>query len=492
MRIFAAALSTETNTFAPWPTGARGFIEIAPDDDSGNPDAQIIQGLQKRAAEDGHAFVAGLIASAEPSGPTLQSVYEGYRDRILADFREHGPFDVALLILHGAMVSTACDDCEGDLISHLRRIGGPELAIGVELDPHCHLTEMMVANADAIILMKEYPHSDFIPRSEEIYDICVRRKAGLVTPVSAVFDCRMVGFYPTTAEPMSGLLGYIREEEKRPGILSISFVHGFPWGDSPEAGSKVLVIADGDRELARAAAERIGRVIYARREAFVPHMPDIATALDLYASAQGRVVLADTADNAGGGAPSDNVSLLRAMLGRSLRDAAFGCIWDPQAVAICTEAGVGATFELRLGGKGGAASGDPLDVEITVRAIAERHDQQGLGDSRAPMGASVWIETGGIDIVVNSIRTQTFSPDAFTGLGIDLSSKRLIAVKSTQHFRSHFASLADEIILVATPGTLQMDFAMLPYRKKRNLVYFPRTNDPLGYSTATPKGVEGS
>jgi microcystin degradation protein MlrC len=486
MRIFAAALSTETNTFAPWPTGQGGFVEIPQTDHaaSDNPDAIILRELYQKASRDGHEIVVGLVAFAEPSGPTLQSVYEGFRERIVADFIAKGPFDIALLFLHGAMVSTECDDCEGDLIAHLREAGGAALTIGVELDPHCHLTVAMVKESDAIVLMKEYPHTDFVARAEELYDICTRKRARLINPVPAVFDCRMIGFYPTTTEPMLGLLRQIREEERRPGIVSISFVHGFPWGDSPEAGSKVLVLADNDPPLAAAAAVRIGRAIYAEREALQPRMPDLETALDLAAEAPGRIVLADTADNAGGGAPSDNVSLLRAILARSLRDAAFGCVWDPVAVNVCADAGVGSRFALRLGGKCGPSSGDPLDIEIVVRAISKHHDQQGLGDSRVSMGASVWIESGGVDIVVNSIRTQTFSPDAFTGLGIDLSRKRLIGVKSSQHFRANFASIADHVILAATPGALQMDFAALAYRKKTDLEYFPRTRDPLGGARA--------
>ena len=482
MRIFAAALSTETNTFAPWPTGAGGFVEILPNEraESDNPDAIILRELHQRAARDGHEIVNGLIAFAEPSGMTLQSVYEGFRERIVADFVTRGPFDIALLFLHGAMISTECDDCEGDLIANLRQAGGPDLTIGVELDPHCHLTVAMVKESDAIVLMKEYPHTDFVPRAEELYDICVRKRAGSIKPQPAVFDCRMVGFYPTTAEPMLGLLRRIREEERRPGILSISFAHGFPWGDSREAGSKVLVLADNDLPLAAATAARIGWAIYAEREALLPRMPDLETALDLAAAAQGRVVLADTADNAGGGAPSDNVSLLRAMLARSMGDAAFGCVWDPVVVSVCRNAGVGSRFALRLGGKCGPSSGEPLDIDIVVRAVADNYDQQGLGSSRVPMGASIWIESGGIDIVVNSIRTQTFSPDAFTGLGIDLNRKRLIAVKSSQHFRANFAPVADHVILAATPGALQMDFATLPYRKKADLAFFPRNRDPLG------------
>ncbi len=86
---------------------------------------------------------------------------------------------------------------------------------------------------------------------------------------------------------------------------------------------------------------------------------------------------------------------------------------------------------------------------------------------------------GGIDVVVNSIRTQTFAPDAFTGLGIDLADKRLIAVKSSQHFEGHFAPLADAIIRCATPGAIQMNFAEIAYLKRRDLNYFPRVADPL-------------
>jgi microcystin degradation protein MlrC len=241
----------------------------------------------------------------------------------------------------------------------------------------------------------------------------------------------------------------------------------------------MLVIADGDSALAARTAEELGRLIYAQREALLPRMPAIEEALDQALATPGRVVLADTADNAGGGAPSDNVSLLRAMLARGMRQAVLGAVWDPMSAQACAEAGVGARFALRLGGKCGVASGDPLDVVVTVRAIHEQHDQQGLGSARQPMGLSIWLECAGIDVVVNSIRTQVFAPDAFTGLGIRLDDKRLIAVKSNHHFHAKFAPIADRIIAVATPGAIQMNFAEIDYRKRRNLNFFPRASDPL-------------
>jgi microcystin degradation protein MlrC len=154
-------------------------------------------------------------------------------------------------------------------------------------------------------------------------------------------------------------------------------------------------------------------------------------------------------------------------------------VWDPMAALACDEAGIGATFMLRLGGKAGVASGDALDVLATVRAVRYRYDQMGLDGVRMAMGLSVWITCAAIDVVICSLRTQVYAPDAYTGLGIDLANKRIIAVKSSHHFHAAFAPLAERIVAVATPGALQMDFAQMNYRKRRDQQFFPLVDDPL-------------
>ena len=486
MRIFVAGLITETNTFAPWPTGRRGFEAggfFRGDAGTSGSDAEtalLARIWRELAARDGHEVVESILAFAQPSGPTIQSVYEAYRDEILSDFERKGPFDIVLLFLHGAMVSTECDDCEGDLIGHIRAIAGPNAAIGAVLDLHCHLTDAMLRNATVIITVKEYPHIDFPERSRELYDLCHRAAKGEIRPVSALFDCRMVGFYPTTAEPMRSLTDRLSEVEKRKGVLSASFAHGFPWGDTPDTGSRVLVVADNDPALAHAVAQEIGLEIYSAREALLPRFRNIETALLAARESNAMAVLADTADNAGGGAPSDNVGLLDAMLRLKTQDAVFGAIWDPITAETCAEAGVGTKLRLRLGGKAGAASGTPLDVVATVKAVRPNFDQGGLSGSRVAMGLTVWIDVEGIDVVVNSARTQVFCPDAFTGLGIDLSTKRIVVVKSSQHYQAGFGPLTETIIPVATSGAIQMNFAEIDYKKKRDMDFFPRVADPLG------------
>lgn len=484
MRIFTAGISTETNTFAPWPTGMRGFREGGLFRGNAGVTGTGTNGLVARlyrelAAADGHDLAEGLFAIAQPSGPTLQHVWEELRDEIVASLQRDGPFDVILLLLHGAMVATDCDDCEADLVGRLRSACAPGTVIGVELDPHCHLSQALVDVADAVILMKEYPHVDYVERARELYALCTAKAQGRLRPVSALFDCKMIGFYPTTGETMAGLLRQLRKAERRPGVLSVNFAHGFPWGDTPDTGSKMLVIADGDSALAARTAEELGRAVYAQREALLPRMRGIAEALDQAAATPGRVVLGDTADNPGGGAPGDNVSLLREMRARGVQRAALGAIWDPVSAQVCAEAGVGAQFRLRLGGTSGAASGDPLDLSVTARGVRDPHDQRGLGGVRQSLGLSVWLACDGIDVLVISRRAQVFAPDAFTGIGIDLDDKRLIVVKSSQHFHATFAPIADRIIPVAAPGAIQMNFACIDYRKRRDLDYFPRVTDPL-------------
>jgi len=188
-------------------------------------------------------------------------------------------------------------------------------------------------------------------------------------------------------------------------------------------------------------------------------------------------VLADVADNAGGGAPGDATFLLKAILDRGITNAVVGIFWDPMAMRICREAGEGATLKLRLGGKYGPMSGDPLDLTVTVRKLASDLSQR-FGDLPVHLGNMAWLECDGVDIVVNDLRTQTFHPEAYTGLGIDLASKKLVCVKSSQHFHAGFAPIAAEVIHVATPGSITPDYANIPYTK-RAPSYWPKMEDPF-------------
>lgn len=486
MRVFIGGLATETNTFAPFPTALSAFEEYGLRRDtslSGNsPLGGPLKVFRSRAEADGCEVIETITPFAQPGGPTLRAVYEQLRDTILDDLRAAGAVDIVILMLHGAMVAHGYDDCEGDIISHVREIA-PTAVIGIELDPHCHLTREMVSGADLIIIAKEYPHIDFDDRAHELYTLCRSAALGEVAPVAVLLDTGLVGFYPTFDPPMRQIVDSLREAESGP-ILSVSLAHGFPWGDVEGLGTRVLVYSDQAETEAVAVARDIAESLYEQRNALLAHYPAIEESLDRLRQLNGQVVLGDFADNPGGGAAGDSTFILRAMLQRGLTDAVVGAFWDPLVAQLSAEAGVGAIINVRLGGKCGPSSGDPIDLEVEVKGVVENHTA-GVFGQRQLMGRSVWLHSRGIDIAVCSIRTQVFERDAFTGLGITLAGKRLIVVKSSNHYQAGFRDEADHLWHVTSPGALSLDFANMPYTK-RDPNYFPRAADPWSAGVPQP------
>lgn len=485
MKLFIASLATETNSFSPLPTGLAGFQEggLYHGDATRQPVTYWTGALHlwRAGAESRGWDVAESLATfAQPAGPVVGPVYQALRDEILADLAAALPVDMVLLGLHGAMIAQGCDDCEGDLIQRIRALA-PNARIGGLLDPHCHMTEAMLTGADALICFKEYPHIDIEARAAELFTLIADAAEGKTNPVMRDHDCRIIMAMPTPEGPMRAWVDAMIARESEPGVLSLSLVHGFPWGDHPRTGARALTITDGDPALAERMARELAQKLWDERRAIFQPVHDIPTALDMaQAEPRGPVVLADMSDNAGGGAPSDATFLLRAMLDRGMHDFATGIFWDPVAVRICQDAGEGAQLALRLGGKCGPMSGDPLDLTVTVRRIATGLSQR-FGRLPQGLGTAVWLSTGAkgdIDIVINDSRTQTFHPEAFTGLGIGLDARRYVCVKSSNHYRAGFAPIAARIVPVATPGAITPDFTAIPYTR-RAPNYWPKVEDPF-------------
>ena len=151
---------------------------------------------------------------------------------------------MVLLGLHGAMVADGYDDCEGDLLQRVRAIVGPQVVVGAELDPHNHLSAAMVAHADLLVAFKEYPHTDILERALELVDLCQAKAEGRIEPVASVADTGGLVVMHTSRQPARGFVDRIMALEGQDGILSISVSHGFPWGDVPDMGTKVLVYSD--------------------------------------------------------------------------------------------------------------------------------------------------------------------------------------------------------------------------------------------------------
>ena len=481
-RVFLGSVATETNTFSPLRTDLQDFRDSFYAPPGQHPEtptlcSAIYPVARARAAQYGWQLVEGTATWAEPGGIVNQDTWVHLRDQLLSELRAAMPVDIVLLGLHGAMVAQECLDCEGELLEAVRAIVGAGVIIGATFDPHSHLSARRVDNADLITVFKEFPHTDFVCVAEDLVDLARRASTGQITPEISTFDCRMIEILPTSREPMRGYVDRIKALEQKADILSISVIHGFMAGDVPDLGTRIVVVTDGARARGDAVAKQLGMELYALRGTTRPEFLSPEMALDrAMASRGGPVVVADVWDNPGGGVPGDSTIILRELLARNVEGAALASIWDPIAVRTCISAGIGATLRLRFGAKMSAVAGEPVDADVTVRNVV-RNAVQSFGTSVVPLGDSVWIDVGGIDVILNTVRSQVFNPDIFSNLGIDPADKALLVVKSTNHFHDAFSRISGEILYAAVDGPYPNDPATNDYRHLTRDIW-PRVEDP--------------
>ncbi|MCH2097083.1 MAG: M81 family metallopeptidase [Pseudomonadales bacterium] len=488
MRIFFSTLGTETNTFSPIPAGWNVWREtLLRRTADGAPTLHAHQRsfrpLYDVANARGAEIVPGLQAFAAPSGRTPAAVRAALEAELLADLDNAGAIDGVLLHLHGAMVADDEDDCEGALLGAVRRAIG-DRPLAALLDLHCHLTPRMIQHADLLFGYREYPHIDTYARLGSLLHALADCVEGHTRPVMALADCGMLGMYPTTTTPMRQLVNAFEAESARGGMIDVWLGHGFPWGDVDALGTRVLAIADGDLERAKESALRMADVTWHARASIANAPIDLDSVLDealAVDATAGPVVIADTADNTGGGAPGDSTFFLDALLARRVSNTLIGPLYDPGAVTLCHDAGVGARMRLRIGGKLCAESGLPVDVDAVVLAVAD-DVRQVLNAAPAHLGPCAAVRCGappgGPVVVLASRRIQAGSPELFTALGLEPSGARLVVVKSTQHFHAGFAPIASAVLYCGAPGALAGDVRRIEYARAPAARLWPFTHRP--------------
>lgn len=476
MRLFYAALALEANTFLPIPTSYQAFVEKLYFPPGQHPERAghqtgAVATVRTRAKRDGFELIEGSCYAAQPGGAASRAAYERMRDEILGQLKAALPVDGAVFNLHGAMVAHGYDDCEGDFLERVRALVGPKCVIGVELDPHCHLTKKRCALADVIVLFKEYPHTDFVERGEEMVDLTLRTIRREIKPVKSVFDCRLIASFPTSIQPMRGLVDKIMALEGKDRVLSVSIGHCFPYGDVPECSARVLVLTDDAKPHGDKLAEQIGRELIAFRESAAPPEYSVDGAIDAaLAHPGGPIVIADTTDNAGGGAPSDNTTFLHRLIARGVQGAAVAPIWDPIAVRLAFDAGEGARLPFRFGGKIAKASGPPVDAEVEViRCVPNAF--QSFSGAVVGIGDAASIRIGGVEAVLISTRAQGMGTDLFSNLGIDPKQRKILVVKSNQHFYASFSQIAAQVLYAEGDGPLPRDYEKLPWSKVQRPIW---------------------
>lgn len=478
MKIFTSYLAHETNSFSPIPTGLMSFeeLEIFRPSYGLEMTPTLIKGASNfynEALRRKDEVFVGLCAHSQPSRPCSRATYEMLRDWLLEDLKSAGPVDVVLVMLHGSMMAEGYDDCEGDLLVHIRALVGPDVPIGALLDLHCNITQTMRDEATFLIACKEYPHTDFEERALELYELCAQTRAGKIKPSQAHVQIPILGLYQTAKEPMRSFVDSIISAEKKNGMLAICLGHGFPWADFHDAGASIIVYTDGDTELAEAHAQRLASQFYDLREIGQAQLASVKTAVDEALEIEaGTAIIADMADNPGGGAASDSTFILQELVSRGAKDVLLAYFWDPTALDLAFAAGLGARLPLRVGGKVGHFSGSPVDLDAEILCLRDDACQPHIADGAAtPLGRTALIRAKGIEIILNDVRQQPFSPKGLEEAGAEPWSKRIVVVKSSHHFYAGFHEQAARIIYCDAPGTLNSDVFARPYAHLRRPIW---------------------
>ena len=445
----------------------------------------IVDGFLAGVRRHGQTVVPLLWAKAPSGGqPTLET-HNTIKNRLLDQLARQLPVDGVLLSLHGAYSAQGVDDADGDITKAVRGLVGSDCPIITVHDLHCNIGPDMVDYATALIVEDTYPHTDMAERANEAVDMIVRTIAGEIQPT--VGWCSIPLFWNaakmiTAESPMSAVIEQLWKIEQEPGVLTASVGVGYQWADVGVAGTSALVVTDNDLSAASQHANKLGRWIWKHRDDWL--CPQLSAAEGLgQGEKNGKypIILADQADNPGGGAPSDSTEILRLFIERDLQNAAVLYIVDPESVQQAKSVGVGSTAEFKVGGKSHELVGPPVSMTAEVLALTNGHfiyDGPMFKNVETTLGDSALIRQRGVYVVLITLPNQPIDLAFSRTLGLDCSEMRYLCLKSTGHFRSGFGPIAGSIFNVDTLSFLTQDFSKLPFRRLGRKIY-PMDKDTI-------------
>jgi microcystin degradation protein MlrC len=457
VRIAIAGISHETNTYCRDQTPAGAFHQLR---------GKAMFRARGQESQLGGALAACdrlgltpvpiLAVGAQPSGIIERNTYAMFKREILHGLEREAPIDGVLLNLHGAGVVDGIEDLEGDLAAAVREVVGEGVPVVATFDLHGNVTQTMADALDGVFACHHYPHIDLHLRAEEAVELIVRMREENFRPVSHVETVPLLMPTTTTFQgPGKAMLEAMLEAEADRDVIDVSWFHGFPYTDTSIVGSHVVVTTREDRPAAERIGKRLAAHLWNARETFRPESLSAEQAITVALSQPGRpIVINETSDNCGGGTPGDGTHLLKAMLDAKLESACFGFIVDPDVASQAHEAGTGATINVDLGGKYDDLHGDTLNLTAYVKALHDGRLVMQAMAKGAPLnlGPMARLVVDGIDVIVASLRSQTFDPEPFLALGIDVTRYKIVALKSSNHFRAGFQDIAAGIVTADPPG----------------------------------------
>jgi microcystin degradation protein MlrC len=476
----------ETNTFAPHlaPWEAFERADSWPAFTSGEALFETMQGLNiplpgfiERAARDGHDLRPLCWCSAEPSSYVTRDAFERVADLICDSLGELKSLDAVYLDLHGAMVTEHHEDGEGELLRRVRDVVGPSVPVVISLDLHVNVTRGMLEHSDAMTIYRTYPHLDMAETGARAYDLLQPLLEGrkLHKAMRRIPFLLALTSQCTDFDPCRSIYEALPPTLAKGEVCNVDFGAGFPPSDIDECGP--VVVAYGEDETAvEAALERASQQVLAAEADFDVELLDADTAVRraMANESDKPVVLADAQDNPGAGGTSDSTGLLAALVRHGAQRAVIAVLYDPEVARRAHENGIGARFDAELGAKSGAEGMEPYRACFEVEALGDGNfvftGEMNL-NSHAQLGDMALLrvvdDNSEVRVVVGSTRAQCLDQAMIRHVGIEPAEQRIVAVKSTVHFRADFDPIAAETLVVIAPGVNFCKFDDLHYRNLR-------------------------
>jgi microcystin degradation protein MlrC len=486
VRIAIGSLIQESNSFAPNSTTVATFAAYylwrGEEMLTGYGAARVeVPGFLDVLRAEGATPVPLLGGFAGSGGPLTRGTFETLLADLIARLRAALPVDGVLLALHGAMLMDGEPDPEGAILYAVRTVVGPDLAIGVSLDLHAHVTQRMVDGATFIVGYQEYPHTDIYETGVRTARLLLQTLRGERRPVMALAK-RPLLLSPVrayTAEgPLKAVADRARALETAGRVLHASLFPVQPWLDVPDLGFAALVVADDDRDAARAAAEELADMVWAIRASFEPDVVELEDAIRIgLAAPSGLTVVADAGDAPTSGSTADSTTVLRTLLAAGADRASrlsYLTLCDPEAAHRAAAAGVGQDVTLTVGHTRWLAGDAPLAIQGRVRVLSDgvcTMTGAGAQGLEMHMGLTAVLALGSIRLAIRSLPAMEWDPAIYHSVGLDPRAAALVFVKSPAHFRASFGPLAVRVLVADTPGAARINMRRVPFRHVTRPVY---------------------
>jgi len=440
-----------------------------------------------------HEIVPLLWTSGGAGALVTGEAFERIAAEMAGRLSERLPVDAVYLDLHGAMATEPFEDGEGELLRRLRWVVGERIPIVISLDYHANVTPAMAELTDGMAVYRTYPHVDRPETGERAAAIVTQllergrpagralRKPPFLIPLNG--QCTLVEPSRCIVEATAAAGG---------DLIDLCYLAGFPASDLHDCGPAVVAHA-WTQVTADDSANRLACEIEAReaefREEMVSPAEGVRRAMRIASRASRPVILADTQDNPGCGGTADTTDLLSELVRAGAEGAALGYLCDAEASRLAHAAGVGSEITLGLGGRSGPDGVVPFQGTFRVSSLGDgRMETTGpvSGGRSIDLGPMALLIIGGVSVAVTSKRMQALDKAPFLHLGVEPERQKILALKSTCHFRAEFAPMAEEIIVVLAPGRYLADPTEYPYRRLRPGVRLRPGGDRV--SSGVPSG----